>query len=459
VLAVSSSTLVGSLRRSTGAAAAGALLAFAAPALAQAPAGLVRISGASPLARSCQTAAAQRGSEVEPTIAVDPRDPRVLVAAWQQDRYTAGGGAAALGVAYSRDGGATWARAVVPGVTECRGRGGRNSDPWLSFGPDGTVYLASLPGSISGARGLRTSVAVSTSRDGGATWSQPIRVSRAGDRSGDKEAVTADPTRPGHAYVVWSEIDRILMARTTDGGLTWSAPRAIATGQVLNISTISVLEDGTLLHAYFAAGRRREAVLTSRSSDAGLSWSRPVRAGTVADVTPFDPRTGIAARSAPVAAPGAVGGPDGSAYAAWLTAGQGGLARVVVARSSDGGRRWSRPRVAVGGTTHAFTPSLAITPGGVVGVTAYRFRARGRADVVASLSADGGRTWRLRRLSSPFSLRRSPRAHADLRFLGDYTGLAADAGGFSAAPALGPPLARSGRSDVFFARVPVPQAG
>jgi hypothetical protein len=56
----------------------------------------------------------------------------------------------------------------------------------------------------------------------------------------DKESVTADPTRPGTAYAVWDRLfvknskptspfrGPAFFTKTTDGGRTWSAPRAIA---------------------------------------------------------------------------------------------------------------------------------------------------------------------------------------------------------------------------------------
>src|SRR4051794_28582361 len=248
---------------------------------------LVRISGASPIPRACDGATAQRGSEVEPTLAIDPRrGRRSLVAAWQQDRYVRGGGAAALGMAYSRDGGSSWKRARVPGITGCRGRSGRTSDPWLSTGPEGTVYLASLPGRVTPRDGLRTTVAVSVSRDGGASWSAPTTIARAGSRFNDKETVTADPTRPGHAYLVWSQLDRIRFTRTLDAGRTWSRPRTIASGFEVNIAAISVLADGTLLHAFVRTGLRHDAFFVARSRNGGASWSRFRAVPRVRDLAP-----------------------------------------------------------------------------------------------------------------------------------------------------------------------------
>src|SRR3954468_19445583 len=248
----------------------GASAAAAAAAGAGGGTGLVRISGASPIARSCEAATAQRGTEVEPTLAADPRRPRRLVAAWQQDRYRRGGGAGAIGAADSRDGGATWRRPRVPGISDCRGPSGRNSDPWVSIGPDGTAYLASLPARVTSRTGLTTAVAVSVSRDGGASWLSPAVVAGSdGGRFNDKETVTADPTRPGHAYLVWSQLDRIRFTRTVDAGRTWSPPRTIARGRQVNIAAISVLADGTLLHAFARAGARSDALLVARSRDAG----------------------------------------------------------------------------------------------------------------------------------------------------------------------------------------------
>jgi hypothetical protein len=78
---------------------------------------LVRLSGASPFPGPCgaENVIAERDAEVEPSIAVDPRAPRRIVAAWMQDD-----GRSNLVVA-SRDGGRTWTRVLVPGLTDCTG--------------------------------------------------------------------------------------------------------------------------------------------------------------------------------------------------------------------------------------------------------------------------------------------------------------------------------------------------
>ena len=54
------------------------------------------------------TGTAYAGAEVEPHVAVDPQDPRHLIGAWQQDRWS-DGGAHGLVAAVSHNGGATFA--------------------------------------------------------------------------------------------------------------------------------------------------------------------------------------------------------------------------------------------------------------------------------------------------------------------------------------------------------------
>ena len=81
---------------------------------------------------------AERDADVEASIAVDPRAPRRIVAAWMQDD-----GRSNL-VMTSRDGGRTWTRVFVPGLTDCTGGTlAGAADPWLSFAPAGKLLMGS----------------------------------------------------------------------------------------------------------------------------------------------------------------------------------------------------------------------------------------------------------------------------------------------------------------------------
>src|ERR1041385_4042400 len=84
----------------------------------------------------------QPDTEIEPSGAVNPKNPKNVVAVYQ-DRRIADGGDATNGFATSLDGGKTWTSGTLPGLTNYPGQGGvfeRASDAVVAFGPDGTVY-------------------------------------------------------------------------------------------------------------------------------------------------------------------------------------------------------------------------------------------------------------------------------------------------------------------------------
>src|SRR5712691_3745974 len=109
------------------------------------------ISGPSPFAAGCPGAVGDEerivGDEIEPAITVNPANPRNVIATWQQDL-----GAAVRSdlVASSLDGGKTWTRTTIPGLTICTGgTADVASDPWVSAGRDGTVYFVGAAGFLS----------------------------------------------------------------------------------------------------------------------------------------------------------------------------------------------------------------------------------------------------------------------------------------------------------------------
>ena len=83
-------------------------------------------------------------AEVEPWVEVNPTNNANVVAIYQQDRYS-NGGAKGTSPRSAFDGGVTWTHVAVPNDTRCTGgQFQRSSDPWLSFGPDGTLHAMSL---------------------------------------------------------------------------------------------------------------------------------------------------------------------------------------------------------------------------------------------------------------------------------------------------------------------------
>src|SRR5688500_8479121 len=63
---------------------------------------------------------AQPGTTAGADVAVDPNNPNHVVSVYQQGRFV-GGSSPRLGVARSSDGGATWQRSVLRGLTDSAG--------------------------------------------------------------------------------------------------------------------------------------------------------------------------------------------------------------------------------------------------------------------------------------------------------------------------------------------------
>ena len=413
----------------------------------------VRVTGTTPFAPGCDGGAGlgtpYASAEVEPMIAVNPRDANNLVGVWQQDRWPSGA-AQGLMTGASFDGGRTWERHAAP-FSRCTGgnaaNGGdyeRATDPWVSFAPDGTAHQIAL--AIRGSSfqpGSTNAILASRSADGGRTWSDPVALRIDGsDAFNDKESITADPTDSRLVYATWDRLNAggggpTWFSRSTDGGRTWEAARPIhdpgTNRQTIN-NQIVVLPDGTLVNFFTeldqtAAAPRTTTLTVIRSLDKGVTWSAPVAIAEVLALGTADPDAGTPIRDGALL--GAIAaGPRGELVAVWQDARFSGGVRDAVAfsRSPDGGLTWSPPvRVNRDPAVPAFMPSVTVRSDGTVGVGYYDLRnntadrATLPTDYWLARSADGV-TWTESHVDGPFDLAIAPDAGG--LFLGDYHGLA-----------------------------------
>ena len=418
----------------------------------------VRVTGSTPFALGCDgvapTGTLYAGAEVEPFIAVDPRDPNHLIGAWQQDRWS-NGGARGLVNGVSFDGGANWSRQTAP-FSRCTGGNAANdgdyarvSDPWVSFAPDGIAWQIGL--SFTGGTfqpRSENAVLVSHSADGGLTWSDPTTLIHDGsDRFNDKESLTADPVDARYVYAVWDRLDPAnngpsYFSRTTNGGLTWEAPRPIydpgVRHQTIN-NQIVVLPDGMLVDFFTQLDTANDGTVSARlrlirSADKGDTWSLPITIAAAQALGTHDPETLRPIRDGVILGAIAVG-LQGELAVTWQDARFSGGVRdgVALSRSFDGGLGWSVPvQVNHDSTAQAFVPSVAILANGTIGVTYYDLRSNTSdpttlpTDYWLAVSTDGT-TWRENQLAGPFDLAIAPRsattASGAALFLGDYQGL------------------------------------
>jgi hypothetical protein len=435
--------------------------------------GLKAISGATPFPDGCPGAANDDahipGYETEPSITVNPRRPRRIVASWMQDP---GPGVAARStpIAWSRNRGRTWRRTTIPGLTVCTGGAADAAgDPWLSTGADGTAYFTGVAASFS-PEGRIAEIVASHSNDRGRSWASVVTVAPP-DLRNDKPAITADPRVPGRAYTIWANWDMqfnfpfanlLQFARTDDNGATWSEPVVIDApppNAVDLSSAVLVLPDGSLLAVFERIEialdlTATELFFATRSVDGGDTWSPLVEIGSMPIVSLSDPETGE-----PLPQPGflsAAAGHDGNVYVVWEHQSSPTSATIDVARSHDGGLTWSVAPLP-GVSAFAFEPSVAVDSHGTVGVTWYDLRndvpgdAALTADYWFAHSDDTGASWRQTHVAGPTDLRTAPLAAHNR--VGEYQGLAALRAGFAAAFTLATPQAKHGPTDIFFARI------
>ena len=432
---------------------------------------LQAISGPTPFSAGCpgafHDADKTDGLVIEPAIAVNPANRRNIIATWKQDVSPEFNARDDL-VASSLDGGKTWRRSTIPGLTRCTGgTSDTASDPWVSAGGDGTVYFGGQAGLMS-TDPPSIAIVASHSRDGGRHWAQPATVA---PRLGGNEnpAITASPTLRKHAYMIWARFFKAIPApieytvefsRTTDRGATWSNPVVLSRPGMFALDfapRIRVLPNGTLLaifaRADFISGLADIRVL--RSSDEGRTWSQPVVAGSIplpGEV--FLPETGE--QLPQPGFPTSAVGPDGTAYIAFenSTSPDAGAVGVVISR--DGGLTWTRTTLP-GVPAFAWEPAMAVDGHNTVGVLWYDIRNDRPGDAVTSAdvwfahSDDHGASWRQIHVAGPTNLRTAA-PPAQNRF-GEYQGLAGLPKGFAASFGLSAPQAINGPTDIFFAEI------
>jgi hypothetical protein len=437
-----------------------ALIIFAPSGRAFADPDLVTVSRGDPFvgctAGGTPTSTLYPGAEVEPSASTDQRHTNRVTAVWQQGRWS-DGGSQGLVSAFSDDAGRSFHRVVWP-LTQCSGGLDyqRASDPFVSTGPDGTVYGSAL---AFDADTPRNGVVALTSRDGGRSYRNVTKVIE--DTSiqffNDKNSVTADPHRPGWAYQVWDRLDGgptglqlvtgpTLLSITRDHGRTWSRPKVIVDTapfqQTIGNVIVGDPRTGNLYNFYdsiqFTDINATDVVFIRyemvRSTDGGRTWSRPVVVApdtSVLDVNPNNPdqvlRTGTGLPSP------AIDPRTGELYMAYegtdFTGGQ--FNQIQLVHSADGGRTWDAPvRVNKPQGVPAFTASIAVTRDGDVGVTYYDVRTLRPGNMTTlptaaflTISPRGGKRFGHERQISPiFDHLQAPNARGF--FLGDYQALA-----------------------------------
>jgi BNR repeat-like domain len=348
----------------------------------------------------------QHATEVEPDTFASGR---TVVAAFQVGRFF-NGGSTDIGFARSTDGGATWGPpGFLAGTTSSAGfatRFERVSDASVAFDRKHGVWLISsipiLPNTVV------PTVFVHRSTDGGQTFGQPVQIPPPVSNSVnlDKNWTVCDNTRTspffGHCYTEldnFGDGDLELMSTSTDGGLTWSVPIPTA-GNDKGLGGQPVVQpNGTVIVPFEALNGK---IAAFRSTNGGASWTRAVNVSSIR----FHAVAG-GLRTSPL--PTAEIDKVGNVYVAWEDCRFRRLCPsndIVFSRSSDGVAWTDAARVpidAVTSTVDHFIPGLAVDPttsgtGAHLALTYYFYPTAAcggacRLQVGYISSPDGGAHW------------------------------------------------------------------
>jgi len=367
-------------------------------------------------------------SPEEVTIAINPTDPTNLIA-----------GANLRFVYHSTDGGMNWTQNQLPSGTW--------GDPCVIFDASGNAYYAHLA-NLSGGYFIDR-ITVHRSSNGGITWFDSTATPVNPPKQQDKEWMACDYYDTPYyntLYMAWTEFDtygstvptdssRILFARSTDGGATWSLPMKISDtgGDCLD-------DDNTVEGAVPAVGPNGEVytawsgplgIMFDRSFDGGVTFGTDIfvsdqPGGWAFDIPGISRCNGLPITACDVS-------PSryrGTVYVLWSDQ-RNGLDNtdVFLVKSNDSGSTWSTPTAvnSDGGTAQQFFPWLAIDQSNGFLYTVFYDRRNysvgdSMTDVFVARSTDGGDTWTNFQVSDvPFLPRSSI-------FFGDYINIAANNG-------------------------------
>jgi hypothetical protein len=264
-----------------------------------------------------------------------------------------------------------------------------------------SLAVSSTIGSPSGV-----AVIVNSSSDGGLTWNASVVVANTNGGFFDKDWMVCDNTSTspfyGHCYIEWditSGGNLVQMSTSSDGGSTWSAGQATADNATGLGGQPLVQPNGTVIVPFLGAAATISAFT---STNGGASWNSSV---TISSQTDHQVAN---LRSEPL--PSAEIDGAGKAYVAWQDCRfeSGCTANDIVMSTSTDGTTWSAaqriPANAVGSGADHFIPGLAVdksTSGNTahLALAFYYYPSASCSATTCQLevgfmsSVDGGSTW------------------------------------------------------------------
>src|SRR4051794_24232448 len=328
----------------------------------------------------------------------------------------------------------------IPGTTG--GGFERVSDASVAFDARHGVWLVSSIPLQAGTLNVPT-VFVSRSTDGGATWREPVSIPPPPTKVDlDKNWTVCDNTASspfyGHCYTEFDNFgqgDLEYMSTSTDGGRTWSRPVATAGNDKGLGGQPLVQPNGTVIVPFESLNGKEVAF---RSTDGGATWTRAVTISAIHFAT-----VGGGLRTSPL--PTAEIDGAGKLYVAWEDCRfrKNCTSNDIVFSTSSDGVNWSAvKRVPIDSTSSGadhFIPGLAVDKrtsgsGAHLALTYYYYpdaTCTGGCQLSVGYisSPDGGSHWGdAQRLTGPMSLT-DVADTSQGRMVGDYISTSFNSGG------------------------------
>ena len=376
-----------------------------------------------------------RRQQNEPTVAVDPSSPNVVVAGANDYCAAIVNGEVWSGYYRSEDGGTTWTNSLVPGYPDdtspsgeaspVHGTCGASGDPTQAFDTDGNLFYGFI--CFNRTKPVNGGVYVARYSDHGAAYDQTVLVKK-GTPSGlfqaglfqDKINLTVDQTDGEHAgnvYVAWSQYhafgpaNAVLFARSTDDGDSFSKAFKVTPQEhgTASFADLAVGPDGTVYLTYLtypSSPRPTADVWLLRSLDGGVSFDDPIHVSSIElfDSDQFAGTTGtVDCGDGPFACESgftfsrffsnsAVAADEAGVHVVWASELPSGQNKVFVRNSADGGDTWDGDPIALDEerTGHQWFPDIASAEGTI---TVIFYDSRGdpgyAPDVPPGNTADG----------------------------------------------------------------------
>ena len=362
------------------------------------------------------------GSADEPSIALDPRNPKRIVAGSNIDN-----------IYYSNDAGRNWRKKRQVSTLGVYG------DPVIICDTEGSFYHFHLSNPSFGSWIDR--IVCQKSTDGGQTWNDGSFMGLNGEKNQDKHWISVD-YKTNALYCTWTQFDKyesqapqdsshIMFSKSIDGGKMW------AKAQRINAQGGDCLDDdNTVEGAVPSVGPNGEVYVAwasplglvfNRSLDGGATWlPRETKIADMVGGWSYDIPGIFRCNGLPFTACDTTQSAyRGTVYVNWTDQRNGATnTDVWLAKSTDGGNTWAQPKRVNDDDSNRqqFLTSMTIDPSnGWLWFVFYDRRSHNddSTDVYMAVSRDGGETFK------NFKVSEQPFKPVKYAFFGDYTHITA----------------------------------